>query len=180
MTQEYADIMTQIFVYAEELRAFIDDNALPEEWFAQPDHLAYKCRNAEHFDEVLRDAANDASALSVVQLDGRRLASAELAQAVYVESFGYVEWLEIMQPRPEREGDDVVGLEHMEFYWPDFETVEEILTDRGISYTLESNPKHQWINVVINEIGQELKLNNRPLAEVAEEELEEGNAEVIV
>lgn len=180
MTPEYADIMTQIFAYSEELREFIDNNALPEEWFEQPDHFAYKCRNAEHFEEVLKLVTDDADSLSYVMLDGRKLASAHLAQSVYAESFGHVEWLEVMQPRLEREGDDVVGLEHMEFYFPDFETIEDVLHDRGISYELQTNPNHQWINIVINDAGQEVKLNNKPLAEIVDDSINTDEAEIVL
>lgn len=180
MSEEYPEIMTQIFAYSEELREFIDNNALPEEWFEQPDHFAYKCRNGEHFEEVVQQVADDAASLSYVVLDNRKLASAELAMPVYAESFSNVSWLEIMQPRPEKEGSDVVGLDHMEFYYPDFETIEEVLTDRGIAYTLQSNPNHQWINVVINDAGQELKLNNKTLADIVRQEIADGEAEIIV
>lgn len=180
MTNEYRDIMTQIFTYGEDLRMFVDINALPEEWFGTPDHIAYKCQNGQHFDEVINEAADDAETMSVVVLDNRRLASARLLQPVYVESFGTVQWLEIMEPRPEKVGVDGVGLEHMEFYWPHFEYAEEVLRDRGVSYELQGNASHQWITIVINESGQEVKLNNRPLADSVDEELSEGTAESIV
>ena len=171
---EYSDMMTQIFAYGEELRDFVDEYGLPEEWFAEPDHVAYKCRNAEHFDQVMRFVADDADNVSVAELDDRRLASAELNSPVYVESFGSVGWLEVMQPRPENEGSDTVGLDHMEFYWPDFEGAEEILADRGISYSLQGNSGHHSLTIVINDGGQELKLNDKRLADIVRGELDEA------
>lgn len=180
MTNDYADIMGQIFAYAEELRAFIDDHALPEEWFGNPDHVAYKCRDEAHFTQVVRLASEDAIQLSVVELDNRKLASAELERSVYLESFGNIDWLEIMQPRPEKAGSDVVGLEHVEFYWSELEAAEEVLRDRGIAYELQSNQNHRWLNIVINDSGQELKLNDRPLAHIVREEIADGTALIIV
>lgn len=177
---EYRSINAQIFAYGESLRDFVDQYGLPEEWFAEPDHIAFKCRNAEHFDEVLMQATDDSDQLSFVAKDGRRLASAHLEQPVYVESFGSVEWLEIMQPRPEKQGRDLVGLEHMEFYWPDFESAEEVLRDRGITFEMQHNESLQWMNIIINEFGHELKLCNRKLADIVGEDLANGDAESVL
>lgn len=180
MTNDYQHIMSQIFAYGEELREFVDDHALPEEWFARPDHIAYKCSDDAHYDEVLRQAMDDAESLSFVTMDNRRLASAKLEKPVYIESFGTVEWLEVMEPRPERIGNDVVGLEHMEFYWSDFESAEEVLRDRGITFSLEGNPGQQWLSLVINDYGQEVKLSNETLAAIVQQDIEDGTAEVIL
>lgn len=177
---EYHTMTAQIFAYGEALRDFVDQYSLPEEWFVRPDHIAFKCRNADHFDEVLMQATDDADQLSFVAVDGRRLASAHLEQPMYVESFGSVEWLEIMQPRPERQGKDLVGLEHMEFYWPDFESAEEVLRDRGVSFELQHNDKQQWMSIIIDGFGHELKLCNRTLGDIVSEELANGDAESVL
>ena len=177
---DFRTINAQIFAYGEALRDFVDQYNLPEEWFEQLDHAAFKCKNSEHFDEVLMQATDDADQLSFVAMDGRRLAGAHLEEPVYVESFGYFEWLEIMQPRPERVGKDIVGLEHLEFYWPDFEAAEEVLRDRGIQFEMQHNDSQQWISIILNNFGHELKLCNRTLADIVQEELANGDAESIL
>lgn len=174
---EYRSIQTQIFAYGEALRDFVDEFGLPEEWFMEPDHVAYKCRNADHFDEIARQANDDAAELTIVEMDNRNIASVLLEDSVYVESFGSVEWLEIMQPRLEKQGEDLVGIEHLEFYWTDFESAEEVLRDRGISFAIQHNRSSQWISVIINEYGHEFKLCNRKLAEIIQAEVDSNEAE---
>lgn len=180
MTNEYADIMTQIFAYGEELRNFVDDHALPEEWFNEPDHVAYKCRDEQHFDHVLQEASHDVQSMSYVEIDNRRIAGAEVEQSVYLESFGTINWLEIIQSRPEKLGQDIVGLEHVEFYWPELESAEEVLRDRGIPYELQSNEQSQWLSIIITEFGHELKLTNTRLANIVRDSMADGEATIVV
>lgn len=166
----------EIVDFAKTLEAFIDQHELPLEWFGVPDHLAIKCADGTDYDYRLEELMIDASAGSQVALDGRRLGALQLISPQPVGQLGSVGWLEIMEPRPEKVGDDVVGLEHVEFYYPDFAEIAELLDARGVAYTEQSNPGHTWINIVLNEAGQELKLNNRLLADVVAEELADGTA----
>lgn len=177
---EYRTITTQIFAYGEALRDFVDEFNLPEEWFIDPDHVAYKCRSADHFDEIVRLANDDAEQLVVVTLDGRNIASVLLDNLVYVESFGSVEWLEIIQPRLEKQGEDLVGIEHMEFYWADLESVEDILHDRGIPYVLQHSNSMQGICIEIDDLGHEVKLSGRRLASIMQTEIENNDIESIL
>ncbi len=110
----------------------------------------------------------------------RRLAALNLISDLPIASLGNISWVEVMEPRPEKLGKDVIGLEHMEFYYPDFDEVREVLQANDISFVEESNPGHQWINIVISDQGQELKLNNRPLAVIVEEEIENGVAHLLL
>lgn len=177
---DYRTINTQIFAYGEMLRDFVDEYNLPEEWFMLPDHIAFKCRNADHFDEIIRLANDDAEQLVVVNLEGRNIASALLDNPVYVESFGSVEWLEIIQPRIEKQGEDLVGIEHLEFYWTDLESVEDILHDRGITYELQHHDTQQGICIEIDEFGHEVKLSGRRLATIAQIETDNNDIESIL
>ena len=90
-----------------------------------------------------------------IDMDERTLASLQLAQQIAVEPFGYVEWLEIMEPRAQKIGKGVVGLEHMEFSVPDLDEVSRTLLRYGVrDYERQSNPGHDWLSIVINEAGK--------------------------
>lgn len=165
--------------YAASLADFIAKHELPDEWFLAPDHVAIKGENSAGFEDMLEQLRPMAVRMTVIEMDGRRLATAELKHSLSVRSFGVVDWVEIMEPRPEKVGKDVVGFEHMEFYNPDFDAIRSVLDDRGIKYEMQQNPGHKWVNIVINDSNQELKLNDRTLADVSAEELSNGKAKII-
>jgi predicted metalloenzyme YecM len=141
-----------------------------------PDHVAVKCADARHFETTAQAWLPRARQASYVELNGRRLASFELAEPIVVGELGSVMWLEVMEPRPERVGNDFVGLEHSEFLFPDFVAAEQVLRAKAVPYEPQSNPNHSWLNIALNAEGQELKLNNRLLAETVASEEREGRA----
>lgn len=170
----------RIQAYAEILQNFIVQYELPAEWFASPDHLALKCADSIDYDYTLQELLADAQLAAEVFMDQRRLAALHLTVQQAVGTLGSVEWLEIMEPRPAKLGKGMVGLEHMEFYYPDFDEITKVLTTRKVTFTLQANPGHAWVNIVLNQSGQELKLNNRPLADVVREELADGTAHSVL
>lgn len=169
----------EIDLYAKILQDFIDQYELPESWFAFPDHIAIKCADALSYEYTLQELLADAQQVSEVNMDGRRLAALLLSSALPVGSHGNVSWVEIMEPRPEKLGKGLVGIEHMEFSYPDSNAIREVLEANGIRFTEQSNPGHQWINIVLNDTGQELKLNNLPLRDIVEKELADGTAHLL-
>ena len=169
----------QVKKYEKLLAKFIADFDLPTEWFKVPDHLAVKGADTKGFEELIAQFRPLSEQLSCIDMDGRRLATAKLKEDIPVGKFGLVSWLEIMEPRPEKVGKDVVGLEHMEFYYPDFAKAIKVLKDRGINYTMQENPGHAWINIVLNKQGQELKLNNQTLGYIVTKELATGESQLI-
>lgn len=168
-----------IEAFAQMLQNFMDQYELPAKWFKVPDHLAIKCADALDYEYVIQDLLPDAQQTSVANIDNRRLVAMHLITTQPVGQLGSVSWLEIMEPRPEKAGKDRVGLEHMEFYYPDFDEVRGVLDEYQVEYTEQSNAGHAWINIVINADGQELKLNNRLLSDIVEQELSEGTARLI-
>lgn len=165
--------------FAEVLEGFIERYELPEEWFKVPDHLAIKCADGLDYVYTVEELLPDAHQASEIVMDERRLATLQLVSPVQVGDLGEVSWLEIMEPRPEKVGKDLIGLEHMEFYYPDFDEVTVLLAKYDIDFTLQQNPGHAWVNIVLNEQGQELKLNNRLLGETVAEEIGNGTAHLL-
>jgi predicted metalloenzyme YecM len=162
--------------YALSLQEFIQEHNLPAEWFAITDHIALKCADAAQFETTAQAWLPLAKQASYVVLNNRRLASFELKEPIAIGALGAVQWLEVMEPRPERAGSDFVGLEHSEFLFPDFAAAEQVLESRDVTYTPQSNPSHRWLNIVINPVGQELKLNSRLLAETVAANIRDGEA----
>lgn len=160
--------------YARDLEEFIDRFVLPEPWFAEPDHIAVKCVDAADFDQTLKTFKDDAEHISYVEMGGRRLATVKLISSISVASLGDVSLVEVMEPRPEKVGRDIVGFEHMEFYYPDFDDVREVLKSRNHPFEMQGNAGHEWVNIVINSRGQEVKLNNRTLADTVAHEANIG------
>lgn len=169
-----ADFEAQAAAYAQAIESFCTEHELPSEWFAQPDHLAIKCKDAADFDATIEVWLPQAAEFSYVELNGRRLATALLLEPITVGNLGSVEWLEIMEPRPEKVGADTVGIDHMEFAFADFETAREVLDEKDIDFEDQQNPNHSWLSILAN--GHEFKLNDRVLADIVEEELSSGEA----
>lgn len=179
MAMKKENFLSQTQSYADGLADFIAKHELPTEWFKVTDHVAVKGRNASGFEELIALFRPLAERISCVNMDNRRLATAKLKEPLAVGEFGTVEWVEVMEPRPEKIGKDVVGFEHMEFYFPDFDAIRAVLDEKNISYEIEQNPGHQWVNIVINKSDQELKLNNRTLTKIVAKELGSGKAYIL-
>lgn len=169
----------ELETYLGDLEDFIDFYDLPQAWFGAPDHVAVKCADAADYETTIASYESEAAQMTYIVMDGRRLATVKLARSLAIASFGDVSWLEVMEPRPEKVGKDVVGLEHAEFTFTDFAAVRDVLRDRNIKYEDQSNPSHAWINIVITEKGQELKVNDKPLSTIVEHELELGQAKLL-
>lgn len=167
----------QVADYAAALHSFRAGHDLPAEWFAEPDHIAVKCAGAEDFDAALEQWLPRAESLSYIWLNGRRLATAQLLGPLAVGEEGEVSWLEIMEPKPEKAGKDVVGVDHMEFMFADFAAVTALLRERDVVFEHQENPSHRWVS--IDMYGHELKLNDLPLAAVVPKEIAEGTATII-
>jgi hypothetical protein len=171
--------LDQLDNYAAELESFIATNSLPNEWFLEPDHIAIKGVDGTDYEDILESFRPVAKQITYIEMDGRRLGTANLTRPIVAGDLGSVSWVEIMEPRPERIGSDVVGLEHMEFCYPNFDEVTKVLRSRGIEFEPQQNPGHSWINIVINDKGQELKINDRPLAVIVEEEIKSGLSKIL-
>lgn len=169
---------TEIEAYAVTLTSFVAAHDLPGEWFMSPDHIAIKASDGTAFDAIVRQFRPHTRQISCIDMDSRRLAAAQMTASIPIGTFGEVSLIEIMEPRPENVGSDVVGLEHMEFYYPHLERVQKMLKERGLGEKtrLQQNPGHAWVNIVLNEAGQELKINDSPLSVIIREEFETGKS----
>lgn len=149
---------------------------VPLHWFMSPDHVAIKCADSEHYNAELAVYEARSVRMTEARLNNRRLAAGELRESLILGKIKQIKWLEIMEPRPEKLGNDIVGLDHIEFLVPDLKTVGHGLQEMNVAYKFEANDGHSWLSIRINELGQELKFTDKPLAQVVEGELREGIA----
>ncbi len=161
---------------------YIAQHNLPSEWFVEPDHIAIKCRDGEHFIETMEEFRPVSRAITYVRKGERRLGTAMLMSGLSIGRLGKVEIVEIMEPRPEKLGKGIVGVEHMEFFYPDFAVAQAFLqtlaTEHGqeVAHELDlSSAVHQTLVLPFDD-GYEIKLNNRTLADIIPEELANGEA----
>lgn len=153
--------------YTDTLQQFIQKHELPVDWFAQADHLAIKCQDEFDYRQTVRfwRPRSVVGGMYEARMEGqgRSIAAALLQESISLgpmQTFGSVEWLEIMQPRPGQEGAKV-GVDHVEFFYPAFRGLGRFLETKGIDYQFQHNPNHEWLSVTDGDM--EFKLNDMPL-----------------
>jgi len=168
---------SELAVYAEAIETFRLEYELPNEWFARPDHVAIKCADSTDYDSMVGEWLPSATHCYYVHLNNRRLGTAKLLSPIAIGNLGTVQWLEIMEPRPEKVGIDPVGVDHMEFDFVGFNAAEEILNAKGVSYERQKNPNQEWLSIMAH--GHEFKLSSKPLDDIIAAELASGAATVL-
>lgn len=168
------DFDAKLAEYVQVLGAFRTANSLPDDWFAVPDHVAIKCADGAEYEAEMQAWLPEAAQAQSVPLNGRLLGSLRLLQPLKTSGLGQVEWLEVMEPRPEKVGVDPVGIDHMEFCFGDFDAAAKALGEKGIAYDSQENPGHKWLSIMAD--GHEFKLTDKSLADVVASELASGTA----
>lgn len=160
--------------YERTLNDFVEGFGLPRDLFQHPDHFAIKCASEIDYIQTCDVLSGEVNGDGIWELniDNRLLASAELVGRISL-SGSYFSWVEIMQPKPGKETESGF-VEHTEFLFPDFFVVTELLKNRGIDYTVQENPGHKWVNVLIDDHGREIKFNDKLLSEVVVRERADG------
>lgn len=104
--------------FVDELVGFRDQHKLSELFSSRVDHLAIKMADSNDYERCVKDILSICSLMTEAQLNNRRIATAKLEKKVNLtgssQSLSSVEYLEIMEPRPEKVGKDLVGIDHCE------------------------------------------------------------------
>jgi hypothetical protein len=164
----------EINTYARELEIFTR-HKISRQLFNEPDHVAYKAFNTPGFEQFLGQVRAEELEEDIViaEMDGRRIATAFLAGSLALGSFGEVTVLEIMEPKPEKVGQNRAGLDHVEFYYPDFGNLQKILTRGQVNFSRTSiNSSHNFIGVRFGEESHELKFTDKRLADIVKQKNE--------
>ncbi len=168
----------QVSQYSAALVYYEAANKLPMDMLSQPDHLALKAADIRHFEILVKSVGKYSSELYCIDDQDRFLVAARLAGKVTVGLHGKVRWLEIKEPR-RGHSDDIVGIEHAEFVYNDFNKALNQLERKGLDPEVEAEGDHKRINLVFTSEGHELRFTNTPIAEIVTEKLENGEAYVI-
>lgn len=145
--------------YANNLEAFaasVDD--LPPRWLTQPDHVTIRCADALDYEGTLGVFTHIGAEAREVLFRNHRTATVRLMGHASVGSFGWVEWLEVVEPEPERPlPPEMLGIGHVGFFVPEL--------GPGTSITLD-----------IDAMGQEVRFAGYRLEDVARRHEQTGNS----
>ena len=117
-------------IYGAELAIFAERRNLPRDLFAAPDHIVFKAADIDNFGILVREEIAPKSRLALcVETEPRFKVAAELTGRLAIYDLGYVDWVEVDEPRLGQE-DNV--LDRAEFYCDSLERALTILRARGI------------------------------------------------
>jgi hypothetical protein len=170
------------------LEGFILSNRLPMTWFdVGIDHVAIKAYSPDDYDQLIEQLLPITGLISEVRMDERRLAAARLLgdYAMNLEAdFGpdsLVEWIEVMEARPEDQSDEPPKLDHAEVYLPrGLIPIRSVLNTKKIPFLDQKNLSHAWVSVVISPEVDELKFADTRLADIVMEDLKNDSSRVIL
>jgi predicted metalloenzyme YecM len=166
-------LQSQATTYSDEVLAFLQQLSISH-MVGPFDHLAIKAYDSADYESVIGAIRPACKSLSYIQMNNRRLATAHLREPIITRHFGACAWLEIMEPRPEKVGNDYVGFEHAEIFCKNFAALETLLKAKHIEYEFADNGAHRAYVLRINEAGQELKFTDTSLSIIVAHQTKEG------
>ena len=172
MRSTQPNLNEQIGQYSLDLVALEVTHKLPPILFDNPDHMAIKTASVSQFEEYVRSISDISDELYCLEDNDRFIVAAKLAARIAVGFNQAVRWIEIKEPRPELVGQDLVGIDHVEYLVNDIEAAIVQVDVRGVEHQLQSQGNHQIISASLNELGQEVRISNTPLAALVTEKLE--------
>ncbi len=142
-------------------------------FIGKADHFAVKVENeiafnlvAKEFESFCVKNQGETPGLSIRKMHDRKIAVAILKSPIQFEN-DLINCIEIMQPKPEFEGKDVVGLDHLEFLNSNLDQIEKSLKETDKSYYVdESNPYKEIVVSYVNDRKERIKFTNKTLAEI--------------
>lgn len=182
----YSHLLFKSEEYQRQLSDFIEQYELPEVWFDNGiDHLAVKAYNPEVYRQTVENFRHVSDRITESQIHGRRIAAAKLGEFSVIQSIRAargktIGWVEIMEARPEDQSSDPVRFDHAEVYVPrGIIPIHTVLSRRNLNPLSEHNNSHEWVSVIIEPYGGELKFSDRSLAEIVQADLETGRGRLV-
>jgi hypothetical protein len=133
-----------------------------------------KLKGPDAYEDFLSEITLSANSIEYIKINDRRIATAILNYKIQVGTLGQTSYLEIMEPRPEKVGKDKVGVDHIEIVNEDIDTVEQELKQKKIEYSRTNNGHHEAIILIIDKLGHEIKITNKSIEQVLQEESQQG------
>jgi hypothetical protein len=185
----YVDLRAEAVKYSLDAGRFIERKQLPLVWFDYGyDHLAIKAYSPRDYEELLSEFKQFSEYIAETEMNGRYIAMAHL-----VGNYGLkmtvaelsnnpmnVRDIELMLARPDGQTGEHTELDHAEIYMErGLIPVRRVLANKGIQYDSQHNDSHSWISTIINQEADELKFSDRRLADIVDEQLENGKSKLI-
>lgn len=168
---------TAIREYQEKWQELVD--ARKEKTFFNslvPTAVGWKVASYEDYVQALAGLHDDADKISETWMNGRWIAKLHLRDETLV---GEIAVIKIMQRRPK--SDDALGLDHMDFYSPDFVQAEAVLKDEaGLKWSWENNDVREgydWLSIWFD--GGEAKIKGNTVLDIVAAELQDVSKELI-
>ena len=169
-----------LIAYSEEVKLFFYSYGLASLVLDVPvDHVAIKALNRDTYEEYLKIYTPLSKRLSSSIVNDRDLATAVLYKPLDAATFGKVQLLEIMEPRPGVIATTYDLIDHIELLVPDLEAIKKALKDKDIEFKEQSNDQHRTVVIEITEWEQEVKFTDRSLLDIAEKQIIAGGAKVL-
>lgn len=167
--------------YSFALAGYETAHRLPPGFFLRRhlDHLAIKTQDVTHFDGLANTIIDLLEEAYCLEHEGRFLIAAKLAGTILVGVHGRVSWIEIKEPRPEKIGEDIVGLEHTEFYAKDFDKALHQVKAKGLNHELQTEGEHHRINIALTDAGHEVRITDTPLQDIVIEKFDADEAHIL-
>lgn len=175
------EIDTQLETYFDSLQGLINDNDLPFIWFVEPDHVAIKVADAANYEQMLLRLEPMSNDIYATPREERLLGTARLLGKYalgmsWLQGSTPINWVEIMEPRPEEVARDDNYLDHVEFYYPNLTKIQDFL-DVDINPFPKANENHSWIELPVNLNGQRVMFSDRRLSSIIGEQVADGRAQ---
>jgi len=156
------------------------EKSAAKKFLGRTDHFAIKVENEIMLNNVVQaikpfclSRSGNTPGLSVRKMHGRSIAVALLKDPIFIGSEA-VSCIEIMQPRPEAEGDDVVGLDHLELVNPNLKAIVDFLNEQGVNYYVDNTNAYKDIVVAfVNDKKERLKFTNKTLPEIIPQQIQD-------
>lgn len=171
------DVTDGLAAYGKRLKEFAHSREIPDELLREPDHVMIKSANTADFAAVARGIHPWAEQVVFTEIDLRFLVAARLLVPLALTDNHYVGGVEVMESRSE--AVDFLGLEYGQFFVPDFKRAERLIRRRKIPFQSRADNHHRWLQLPMNNEGQELRLSDKKLDEIIDEELAEGAAKLL-
>ena len=170
LEQEAGILGASLVIYGERKK-------LPRSLFDNPDHIAIGTPNINEFGRLVREEVAPRSLkMSCAEVDWQFRAAARLRGRMAIYDLGLVEWIAVEEPKRESQGD--IKLRAV-FYHDSLETVRTKLDKKGIRTKITPEKNGAYVNVEFDPQGLEFRMTDTPLAEIAEGQIDSGEAVVV-
>lgn len=161
-----------------ELTHFARGKKMPTLLFDKPDHIALHASNIRDFDRRVKEIERQSEELIFREAHDRFIITAKLAGPLALADIGRIHWVEIIEPIEEEAKVGLIGGDHVEFLYPDFSGVRELLKNRNIDYRIDEDPQPR-IKVPYGKNGDEIRFTSQPIGEILAQDIELGEATAV-